>query len=181
MHHGLAAVLAVLICGPAYGGAAATAKLIGSDGAELGRANFRTAAHGVLIEIAAKGLPPGPHAVLIHSSAECNPATGFASAGPVFSFDPDRMHGYFAKGGPRAGDLPVQFAAADGSLHTTLYTTALSLGDGAKSIFDRDGASLIIHAQSDDYVSQPDGQAGARLACGTITRTIGPREKHRRR
>ena len=181
MRQALAAVLAVLLCGPAYGGAAASAKLIGSDGTELGRANFRATPHGILIEIAASGLPPGPHAVLIHSSAECNPATGFASAGPVFSFNPARTHGYFAKGGPRAGDLPVQFAAADGHMHATLYTTAISLGDGAKSIFDRDGASLIIHAQSDDYISQPEGRAGARLACGTIMRTIGPREKERRR
>lgn len=164
----------------AWAGAAASAKLIGADGSAVGSANFRATPHGVLIEIAAKGLKPGPHAVLIHTSAACEPRTGFATAGPIFSLDASRPHGFFAKGGPRTGDLPVQFATEDGSLHVTLFTTAFSLGDGAKSLFDRDGASLIIHAESDDYLSQPEGRAGARLVCGSITRTAGPKEKRRR-
>jgi Cu-Zn family superoxide dismutase len=133
----------------------------------------------VLIELKVKGLPPGPHAVLIHMSAECNRANGFASAGPVWSLDPARPHGYFAKGGPRTGDLPLQFAGEDGVLHASIFTTAFSLGDGAKSLFDKDGASLIVHAGSDDYVSQPDGKAGARLACGTILRITGPKDRKR--
>lgn len=168
------------ITGAAYASAAASAKLIGTDGTGVGNANFRATPHGVLIEISAKNLTPGPHAVLIHMTASCDPKTGFASAGPVFSLDTTRAHGFFAKGGPRTGDLPVQFAAADGTLHVTLFTTAFSLGDGAKSLFDRDGASLIIHAESDDYLSQPDGRAGARVACGSIIRTMGPKEKKRR-
>jgi Cu-Zn family superoxide dismutase len=167
------------VTGLALAGAAATAKLIGKDGTAAGVANFRATPHGVLIEIAAKGLSPGPHAVLIHMTAACDAKTGFATAGPVFSLDAGRAHGFFAKGGPRTGDLPVQFAAADGTLHVTLYSTAFALGDGAKSLFDRDGASLIIHAESDDYLSQPDGHAGARVACGTITRTAGPKERRR--
>ncbi len=167
------------VTGPAYAGAAASATLIGTDGAAMGSVHFRATPHGVLIEIAAQGLSPGPHAVLIHMTAACDAKTGFATAGPVFSLDPARPHGFFARGGPRTGDLPVQFAAADGRLHATLFTTAFSLGDGAKSLFDRDGAALIIHAQSDDYVSQPEGRAGARLLCGPIFRTAGPKEKKR--
>jgi Cu-Zn family superoxide dismutase len=158
----------------------ASATLIGKDGGAMGSAHFRSTPHGVLIEISAQQLSPGPHAVLIHGSAACDRKSGFATAGPVFSLDTTRAHGYFAKGGPRSGDLPVQFAAADGSLHVTLYTTAFTLGDGAKSLFDRDGASLIIHAESDDYRSQPEGRAGARLACGPILRSMIPNEKKRR-
>ncbi len=168
------------LAAPACAGASASAKLIGLDGSTAGSANFRSTPHGVLVEISAKNLAPGPHAVLIHMTAACDPKTGFTTAGPVFSLDPARSHGFFAKGGPKSGDLPVQFAAADGTLHATLFTTAFSLGDGAKSLFDRDGASLIIHAESDDYLSQPDGHAGERLACGSIIRSAGPKQKTRR-
>ena len=49
-----------------------------------------------------------------------------------------------------------------------------SLGNGKKSIFDRDGASIIVHAKADDYVSQPAGNSGDRVACGVIVRTVGP-------
>jgi superoxide dismutase, Cu-Zn family len=162
------------VCGEAQASAAATAKLIDLQRNVVGRADFRTTPHGVLIEIEANGLTPGPHAILLHSTAACDPGTQFASAGPVFSFDNERLHGYFAKGGPRAGDLPSQFAAADGTLHASIAVTAITLGNGAKSIFDRDGVSIIVHAKGDDYLSQPDGHAGARVACGTIIRTIAP-------
>jgi Cu-Zn family superoxide dismutase len=170
----LAMLLAAGLCGEAEAGAAATAKLIDLERNVVGHADFRATTHGVLIEIAVNGLPPGPHAVLLHSTAACDPGTQFTSAGPVFSFDSERPHGYLAKGGPRAGDLPMQFAAADGTLHASIATTAITLGNGAKSIFDRDGVSIIVHANGDDYLSQPDGRAGPRLACGTIIRTVAP-------
>lgn len=169
------ALVAMLGAGPALGGATASARLIAASGSQTGQANFKTTGHGVLIEIAAKGLTPGPHAVLIHAQGACNPANGFASAGPIFDFALPRPHGYFAKGGPKPGDLPQQFAAADGSLHATLYTTAISLGDGKRSIFGRSGASIVIHAANDDYQSQPEGRAGARVLCGVIQRSAPPK------
>jgi superoxide dismutase, Cu-Zn family len=165
---------ALLLSTQAWAGAAATAKMIDLSGKEIGRANFKAATHGVLIELEVHGLSPGAHAVMLHSTASCDPAKQFASAGSGLSFDPARQHGYFAKGGARSGDLPNQFAAADGTLHASFFTTGFSLGNGKKSIFDRDGASIIVHAKADDYVSQPDGRAGARVACGTIMRTVGP-------
>jgi Cu-Zn family superoxide dismutase len=55
-----------------------------------------------------------------------------------------------------------------------VISNAISLGNGKKSIFDRDGASLIVHAKADDYVSQPAGNSGERVACGVIIRTAAP-------
>lgn len=164
----------------AAGRAQAEAKLIGLDGRQLGHAHFQATSHGVLVEIEMQGLKPGAHAVMIHTSAACEPAKSFSSAGPDLSFDEPRDHGFFAKGGPRPGDLPNQFAAADGTLHASMITSAFTLGSGRKSIFDRDGASIIVHVRGDDYLSQPDGNAGARVACGTIIRSNLPQKIGRR-
>jgi Cu-Zn family superoxide dismutase len=157
--------------------ARATARMIGLDGRPAGRASFQQTPHGVLIEIELRGLQPGEHAIMIHTTASCDPKKLFTSAGPDFSFEPVKPHGFLAKGGARAGDLPNQFAAADGTLHASMIANAFSLGNGKKSIFDRDGASIIVHARADDYTTQPDGNAGSRLACGTIVRTQGPRQR----
>jgi superoxide dismutase, Cu-Zn family len=178
------ALLAALTFGAAAADKAqAVAKMIGLDGRDVGRAKFQATSHGVLIEIEVRGLTPGAHAVMIHTSASCEPAKTFASAGPDLMFDEPRAHGFFAKGGPRPGDLPNQFAGADGTLHASMITNAVTPGNGKKSIFDRDGASIVVNARGDDYVSQPDGNAGARVACGTIIRTVAPggRKSHRRR
>jgi Cu-Zn family superoxide dismutase len=55
-----------------------------------------------------------------------------------------------------------------------VITNAISLGNGKKSIFDPDGASIIVHAKADDYITQPAGNSGDRIACGVIMRTVGP-------
>ncbi|MDE2183674.1 MAG: superoxide dismutase family protein [Alphaproteobacteria bacterium] len=165
----------------AAGKAHAVAKMIGLDGRVTGTADFRATSHGVLIELEMRGLAPGPHAVMVHTTASCDPKSSFTSAGPDLSLDPKKLHGFLAQGGPRAGDLPNQFAGADGVLHASMFTSAFTLGNGKKSIFDRDGASLIVHARGDDYTTQPDGRAGARVACGTIIRTVAPGSRGRSR
>jgi Cu-Zn family superoxide dismutase len=165
----------------ALAGPTASVHLIDTAGRPAGEAHFRAAPHGVLIELRAQGLAPGAHAILIHTSGRCDPKTGFASAGPVFDFALPRAHGYLAKGGPKPGDLPQQFAGPDGVLHASLYTTAISLGDGKRSLFGRDGASLIVHAAGDDYASQPEGRAGARLLCGAILKDAASGKARRRK
>lgn len=171
--------LMALLCGRAEAAAAATARIVDSERNVIGRADFRSTGHGVLIEIAVKGLNPGPHAIFLHSNGICDPGNAFASAGAILSFEADRPHGYLAKGGPRAGDLPTQFAAGDGTLHASMATSAFTLGNGYRSIFDSDGAAIVIHAQADDYLSQPEGHAGARIACGPIVRVMPPGKKHK--
>ncbi|HEY0105651.1 MAG TPA: superoxide dismutase family protein [Rhizomicrobium sp.] len=154
--------------------ARAVAHMIGRDGSPAGTITFAATAHGVLIDYDLKGLAPGAHAIHIHTSGNCDPKTAFTSAGPHFSPDPTKMHGFMAKHGPHAGDLPNEYAAADGTLRAGTISNAFSLGNGKKSIFDRDGAAIIVHAKTDDYMSQPAGASGDRVACGVIMRTVGP-------
>jgi Cu-Zn family superoxide dismutase len=170
----LAAGLLATQAGAAGTKAHAIAKLTGLDGAAIGTASFAATAHGVLIQFDLKGLTPGVHAIHIHSAGSCDAKTGFASAGPHFSPEATRMHGYLADHGAHAGDLPNQFAAADGTLKASVISNAFTLGNGMKSIFDRDGAAIVVDAGGDDYVSQPGGNAGDPVACGVIFRTIAP-------
>lgn len=154
--------------------ARAIAHLAARDGGSVGTANFIATSHGVLIELDLKGLAPGPHAIHLHTSGNCNTKVAFTSAGPDLSFEPNKLHGFLAPHGPHPGDLPNEYAAADGTIHASVISNAISLGNGKKSIFDRDGASLIVHAKADDYVSQPAGNSGDRIACGVIERTVAP-------
>ncbi|MEI9887435.1 MAG: superoxide dismutase family protein [Rhizomicrobium sp.] len=173
----LCLVLGALPAGLASAAAAkarAVAKLIGLDGAPAGTAIFTATTHGVLIQIDLKGLSPGAHAVHVHTAGSCDPKVGFTSAGPHYAPDAAKTHGYLSAHGPHAGDLPNAYAAADGSLHASMISNAFSLGNGKKSIFDRDGAAIVVHAKGDDYMSQPAGAAGDRVACGVIMRTVAP-------
>jgi superoxide dismutase, Cu-Zn family len=154
----------------------AVAHMKALDGSAAGTIDFAQTNHGVLITLDMHGLSPGAHAIHIHTSGNCDAKTKFTSAGPHFSPD-QKMHGFMIKGGPHPGDLPNQWAASDGTLHASTLTNTFSLGNGKKSIFDRDGASIIVHAKGDDYTSQPAGNSGDRIACGVIVRTAGPKAR----
>ena len=86
---------------------------------------------------------------------------------------------YLSDDGPLAGDLPNQFAGADGRLHASVLASAFNLGNGKRSLFDRDGAALIVDQRGDDYRTAPLGNAGERIACGVIMRTAGPAPRRR--
>jgi superoxide dismutase, Cu-Zn family len=179
MHKIIAAALCLsLMAGPSLAASArkahAIAKMGGLDGATLGTVDFAQTNHGVLITFDLHGLSPGAHAIHVHTSGNCDAKVKFTSAGPHFSPEPTKNHGFLVKGGPHPGDLPNQFADAQGNLHAATITNMFSLGNGKKSIFDRDGAAIVVHAKAEDYVSQPAGNSGDRVACGVIVRTVGP-------
>jgi Cu-Zn family superoxide dismutase len=155
----------------------AVAKLIDLSGNPAGTATFTATHHGILVELKLIGLNEGTHGVHIHTSGNCDPRARFTTAGPHFSFEP-RPHGFFGKG-MHAGDLPNGYAARAGMLQASYLSNAFALGNGRKSIFDRDGASIIVTARGDDYASQPDGRSGDRIACGVIVRTVGPASRGR--
>lgn len=178
----LACAAALLMSSPALAAsrAQALAKLKDLDGKPVGTAAFSTLNRGaVLIVLDLTGLPPGPHGLHLHVSGNCDAPSGFTKAGPILSLQPGRRHGYLAEDGPMTGDLPNQFAGADGRLKASIVTNAFTLGNGKRSIFDRDGVSLIVKQRADDYRTQPLGNAGTRIACGVVVRTVHPPARRR--
>jgi len=170
----LALVLPVLAA-PASAKPRAIAHLKTLDGKPAGTVIFAAVNRGVLVEFDLAGLSPGTHGIHLHVSGNCDAKTGFTSAGPILGLGPVvRKHGFLADGGPLAGDLPNQYAGADGHLHAATLTNGFGLGNGKNSIFDRDGVAIIVDQRGDDYRSQPMGESGARIACGVIVRTQGP-------
>lgn len=149
--------------------APATAQLIDGTGAAVGTATLTQRENGVEIVLEARGLPAGQ--VLgfhVHERGLCE-TPGFQSAGGHFN-PGNRQHGMEQPGGPHAGDLPNLRVGADGSARLAVLNPHLSLGTGPNSLLREGGTALLVHAQRDDYHSQPTGDAGDRIACGVIRR-----------
>ncbi|SFE54493.1 superoxide dismutase, Cu-Zn family [Sulfitobacter brevis] len=142
---------------------AAAALVSGQDSALAGDVVLSTTASGrVLVQININGVPPGEHAIHLHETGDCS-ATDFKSAGGHISGA--AQHGVLAQGGPHPGDMPNVTVAEDGKLKVDVF---LDLLDIDSMVRDKDGAAFVIHGQADDYMSQPAGDAGPRIACGVF-------------
>lgn len=165
----VAFAVAPLVVGAALASSArqqtARAELYDVDGQSVGEANFEQTPHGVLITADLVNLPPGVHAIHLHETGECEPP--FESAGGHFN-PTDSQHGFRNPAGPHAGDLPNFETPASGTIELDAFTARVTLEEGANGLFDSDGSAVIIHAEADDYRTDPAGDAGSRIACGVI-------------
>lgn len=150
-------------------GMGAEATLINSDGEEVGMIDLEETRDGLKIMVNITDLPPGEHALHIHEYAECDPPD-FKSAGG--HFNPFKtQHGFLNPAGPHSGDLPNFMVEEDGTANLTLITKRVTLRHGPKnSLFRHGGTSFVIHKNPDDYITDPAGMGGARIACGIIRR-----------
>lgn len=111
------------------------------------------------------GLTPGIHAIHIHEKSDCTAADGSSAGGhwnPTF-----KKHGQWGVGEYHRGDIGNFIADEKGKGSITVTTDEWAIGgeDSSKNIL---GKGLIVHQGADDFVSQPAGNAGARVACSAI-------------
>jgi len=144
----------------------AKAELHSAAGDTVANATFTQIEGGVKISLVATHLPPGTHALHIHAVGKCE-APGFTSAGPHFN-PYNKKHGVKNPEGHHAGDLNNFEVGADGNATIDMLTKDVTLGEGVNSLFHAGGTSLVIHAAPDDDMTDPAGNAGARIACGVI-------------
>ncbi|HYF58699.1 MAG TPA: superoxide dismutase family protein [Burkholderiaceae bacterium] len=170
----LAALAALSGCGMMPGsmpgaarGPAAVATLAPAAGqSAAGSVRFEQHGDHVMVVARVTGLRPGQeHGFHVHEKGDCSSAD-FMSAGGHYN-PGGKPHGH-PKGGDRhAGDLPNLRADASGTAEARFEAHGLSVGSGAADVV---GRAVVVHANPDDYASQPAGNSGGRIACAVIAR-----------
>lgn len=164
---GALALLAVASAAPAAAvGEQALARIKGRDGRELGVVRLLETTAGVLLFAKLSGLSQGPHGFHFHETGNC---TGdFSSAGGIYN-PLEARHGLLNAEGPMVGDLPNLVASESGTVEVELLSPFVTLStDTEEPLLDADGAALVVFERPDDYATDPDGAAGARIGCGVV-------------
>ena len=127
-----------------------------------GKVTFTQTDGGILIEANVEGLSEGKHGFHIHEFGDISKSDGTSAGG---HFNPEHKD----HAGPHdvvrhAGDFGNLIADANGNAHYERVDSLISF-EGVNNII---GRAIIVHADEDDLVSQPTGDAGGRVAQGVI-------------
>lgn len=138
-----------------------------SNSKVTGTATFIEKKGKVFLTAKLSGLTAGIHAIHIHEKSDCTAADGSSAGGhwnPTF-----KKHGKWDDTEYHKGDIGNFIADENGNGSIEFSTTewCIDCDDATKNIV---GKGLIVHQGTDDFTSQPAGNAGARVACGAVIR-----------
>ncbi|MFW6093997.1 MAG: superoxide dismutase family protein [Pseudomonadota bacterium] len=148
-----------------------SATVIDREGNAVGSLVIHPRRQGVRLDLQVSGLQPGTHAVHFHETGRCE-TPDFASAGGHYN-PAEADHGMpdadeeMNDQDHHAGDMLNQTVDDTGELNVQMFNQTVTLR-GENALLDEDGSALVIHADADDYQSQPAGNAGERVACAEI-------------
>jgi superoxide dismutase, Cu-Zn family len=130
----------------------------------IGEATFEQAGDKVKVFVFVQGLKAGQeHGLHIHEKGDCSSGDGTSAGGHFNPFG--KPHGPQGGANRHAGDLPSLKANKAGRANVQVELDQISVTPGPGSVV---GRAVIVHADPDDFKTQPTGNAGARLACGVI-------------
>jgi Cu-Zn family superoxide dismutase len=144
-------------------GATAIATLRDLSGAQVGNVTLSDTYAGVLLVGTVSGVGLGAHGMHVHETGACTPP--FTTAGGHFNPD-KKKHGFKNSDGHHAGDLPNVDTPAAGQHKFESLLSGVTLAQ----LLDGDGAAIVLHTAGDDYLTDPSGNSGGRIACGVIAR-----------
>jgi Cu-Zn family superoxide dismutase len=123
---------------------------------------FEHGENGVLVTAKLQGLTPGEHGFHIHEFGDCAcPDANCAGS----HFNPkNKQHGGPDNQQRHVGDMGNVHADDQGNAQLEYVDPLITL-NGPLSVI---GRTVIVHEKRDDLVSQPTGDAGARIGCGVI-------------
>ena len=131
-------------------------------GEKIGTAVAEEVDGAIRVMIEAGNIPEGEHGTHIHTVGKCE-GPDYASAGAHWN-PTAHQHGRENPAGPHAGDMPNLNIGANGR-DRTIFTLP---GGTFQDLMDEDGAALVVHANADDYKTDPSGNSGGRIACGVF-------------
>ena len=117
----------------------------------------------VMVHARVMGLKPNAeHGFHLHENGNCASPDGTSAGG---HFNPAKNAHGPQDAEHHAGDMPSLKADGHGVADQKFILTGVSLSPGPHSL---DTRSVIVHADPDDFKTQPTGNSGARVACGVV-------------
>lgn len=144
----------------------ARAALAGADETPYGEVIIGEGDGGLIVQIKAEGLTPGPRGVHIHEVGKCE-GPDYKSAGGHWN-PTEKEHGLENPKGAHMGDFFNLEIGEDGKGSVEAKIDGASLKEGANALMDADGAAFVVHAGPDDLKTDPSGDSGGRIACGVF-------------